>query len=171
MVLAASTIECIGFGIYSAIFLRCGLQNIARPNAEAVARLMRAGPILGVSLGVAIFALIASVWLTHGRFALADFPAWGQLTLMILFAMWVSNLIRDGMPTLHGRPRRLHRWVASPSSAPLLLHCVLVVGLWIPGCLRSLERNCFQIFGPTKKVMLPRLAPQIPTPPDRRRQG
>ena len=136
MVLAASTIECIGFGIYSAIFLRCGLQNIARPDADAVARLMRAGPILGVSLGVAIFALIASVWLTHGRFAWTDFPAWGQLTLMVLFAMWVSNLIFE-IWTLDS-VRKGHAAstdVAVPvrrARRHLLLHCVLVVGLWIP---------------------------------------
>lgn len=136
MVLAASTIECIGFGIYSAIFLRCGLQNIARTNEDALARLMRAGPFLGVSLGAAIFALIASIWLAHGRFELADQPAWGQLTLGILFALWVSNLIFE-IWTLD--PVRKHHSAGTDASEPsrrarrhLLFHCVLVTSLWLP---------------------------------------
>ncbi len=136
MVLVASTIECVGFGIYSAIFLWCGALNIARPNPEALGRLMRLGPLLGISLGVGIFALIASVWLAFGRFTWADHPAWGQLTLIMLFALWVSNVIfeiwtlepvrksspgSDEAHLAHARARR-----------HLLPHCLLICGLWAP---------------------------------------
>jgi len=136
MVLVASTIECIGFGIYSAIFLRCGLLNIARPNEAALARLMRAGPVLGISLGVAIFALIASIWLTHGRFVLADFPPWGQLTLAVLFILWISNLVfeiwtLDPVRKLEGGSSEATQAVKI-ARTHLLAHCLFVIGLWLP---------------------------------------
>ena len=62
MTLAISIVECTGFGIYSAIFLWCGMHNLVRPNPEAFARLMKAGPVLGLSLGTGIFALIAAIF-------------------------------------------------------------------------------------------------------------
>ena len=116
--------------------LRCGLQNIARPNAVAIGRLMRAGPVLGISLGVAIFALITAIWLSHGRFSLADHPAWGQLTLAILFCLWVSNLIFEiwTLDPLRKRPPTSEE--SEPAvrrvRAHLIGHCILVISLWMP---------------------------------------
>ncbi len=136
MILAVSIIECIGFGIYSAIFLWCGMHNIMRPNPDAFARLMKAGPILGLSLGTGIFALIVAIWLGSGRFEWADHPPWAQLTFAFLFSMWVSNLIFEvwtlepirktsaGTPEAHAALARARRH--------LLVHCVFVTGLWAP---------------------------------------
>ena len=136
MVLAASTIECIGFGIYSAIFLWCGLQNIARPNPEAFGRLMRLGPLLGISLGTGIFALIASIWIAFGRFTWSDHPTWGKLTLTILFVLWVSNIIFEIWtldPVRKASQGSAESEVAHRRARHHLLpHCILIIGLWAP---------------------------------------
>ena len=136
MTLALSIVECLAFGLYSAIFLWCGVRNAMRPNTVAIARLMKAGPVLGLSMGTGIFALIAVVWLSHGRFALTDHPRWAQLTFAALFALWVSNLVFEiwtldpirkasaGADDCSGAIARTRRH--------LLVHCGLIVGLWMP---------------------------------------
>ena len=136
MTLALSIVECLAFGLYSAIFLWCGARNAARPDAAAIARLMKAGPVLGLSMGTGIFALIAVVWLSRGRFSLADHPPWAQLTFAVLFALWVSNLvfeiwtldpIRKNPSSVVDRSTTIVR-----VQRHLLVHCGLVVGLWVP---------------------------------------
>lgn len=136
MNLAVSIVECIGFGIYSVIFLWCGMQNLVRPNPDAFTRLMRVGPVLGLSLGTGIFALILAIWLSNGRFELADHAPWSQLTFAVLFKLWVSNIIFE-IWTLE--PIRQARSDPSDSDAAfvrarrhLLLHCVFIIGLWAP---------------------------------------
>jgi hypothetical protein len=136
MILAISIVECIGFGIYSAIFLWCGMQNLVRPSPDAFARLMKAGPVLGLSLGTGIFALIFTIWLGIGRFEWADHPPWAQLTFAFLFAMWVSNLVFE-IWTLD--PIRKSHDSNSNTDADfsrarrhLLIHCVFIAGLWVP---------------------------------------
>ena len=136
MLLAISIVECIGFGLYSIIFLWCGMHNMVRANPDAFARLMKAGPILGLCLGTGIFALILSIWLGSGRFEWADHPPWAQLTFAFLFALWVSNLIFE-IWTLE--PVRKTRSGTSEADAALsrarrhlLVHCGFITGLWAP---------------------------------------
>jgi len=136
MTLAISIVECTGFGIYSAIFLWCGMQNLVRPNSNAFARLMKAGPVLGLSLGIGIFALILLIWLSNGRFAWVDHAPWSQLTFAFLFALWVSNLVFE-VWTIEPI-RKASAGTAQADAAisrarrHLLVHCVFIIGLWAP---------------------------------------
>ena len=136
MTTAISIIEYIGFGLYGAIFLWCGVQNLVRPSPAAFARLMKAGPVLGLSLGTGIFALFGSIWLSSGRFEWADHPPWTQLTFAFLFAMWVSNIVFEiwTLEPVRKSPAGTPAADAALSRARrhLLVHCVFISGLWAP---------------------------------------
>tara|TARA_Y100001968_G_C19433556_1_gene758362 strand:+ start:225 stop:656 length:432 start_codon:yes stop_codon:yes gene_type:complete len=134
--LIASIIECCGLGVYCVIFWWLGLQSLAKPSRAAIDQLMRLRYVLALSLGIAVVALAVNVWMAHGRFAWADFPGWGQLTLALLLALLLSNLVLE-FATL--QPIRSST-LGSPQVEPALLvaqrhllcHCVLAVGLWLP---------------------------------------
>ena len=136
MNLALSVVECLAFGLYSLIFLWFGARNAARPNPAAFARLMKAGPVLGLSLGTGIFVLLLIIWLSNGRFDVADHPPWAQLTFAVLFALWVSNLIFEiwTLEPLRKAGSAIEQADAAIARARrhLLVHCVFVAGLWVP---------------------------------------
>ena len=136
MLLAISIVECIGLGIYSAIFLWCGMHNLVRPSPTAFARLMKTGPVLGLSLGTGIFALLCAIWLGNGRFQWTDHAPWAQLTFAFLFAIWFSNMVfeiwtLDPIRKAHAGTSNTDD-VLSRVRLHLLVHCVFITGLWAP---------------------------------------
>lgn len=87
-----------GASISFALLLGIYPRGTGRPRAE-VARVYRAaGPILGISMGVWVFAMLGARWFEHGAFRW-DWDTLGarlDLATWLVFAtLWLSSLVLE----------------------------------------------------------------------------